>query len=113
MPHPYIGVALRDIRDLDNSEVRHWARSIRSLPPRGSLVTRVMRDAPAARAGLRPGDVITSIDNRDIPTTAELSALISSRQVGTRMVIGVIRGGAELVLPLSVADRPAAATSPS
>ena len=33
-----------------------------------------MRDAPAARAGLRPGDVITSIDNRDIPTTAELAA---------------------------------------
>jgi serine protease Do len=65
-----------------------------------------MRDAPAARAGLRPGDVITSIDNRDIPTTTELSAIISSQQVGTRVVVGIVRAGAELTLPLSVADRP-------
>ena len=36
-------------------------------------MSRVVRDAPAARAGLRPGDVITSIDNRDIPTAAELA----------------------------------------
>ena len=113
MPHPYIGVALRDVRDLDRSEVRHWSGSISSLPPRGSLVTRVMHDAPAARAGLRAGDVITSIDNRDVPTTAELAAFISSRQVGTRLVLGVVRGGAELALPMSVADRPATSKSPS
>ena len=106
MQHPYIGVALRDVRDLDHAEVRHWTVAARSLPPRGSLVTRVMRNAPAALAGLRPGDVITSIDNRDIPTTAELAALISAQRVGARVVIGVVRRGAALTLPLSVADRP-------
>ena len=52
-------------------------------------MTRVVHDAPAARAGLRPGDVITSIDNRDIPTAAELAAIISAQQVGARVVIGV------------------------
>ena len=75
-------------------------------------MTRVVRDAPAARAGLRPGDVITSIDNRDIPTAAELAAIISAQQVGARVVVGVVRGGTALTLPLSVADRPATAKSP-
>ena len=70
-------------------------------------MTRVMRDAPAARAGLRPGDVITSIDNRDIPSAAELAAIISAQRIGARVVVGVVRGGAALTLPLSVADRPA------
>jgi len=107
MQHPYIGVALRDVRDLDRAEVRHWSTSARSLPPRGSLITHVMRNAPAAHAGLRAGDVITSIDNRDIPTTAELAAFISSRQVGARVIVGVVRAGATLTLPMSVADRPA------
>jgi len=106
MQHPYIGVALRDIRDLDRAEMRHWSIGRRPLPPRGSLVTRVMRDAPAARAGLRPGDVIMSIDNRDIPTTAELSAIISSQEVGSRLAVGIVRAGAALTLPLSIADRP-------
>ena len=57
-------------------------------------MTRVVRDAPAARAGLRPGDVITSIDNRDIPTPAELAAIISAQQVGARVMVGVLRSGA-------------------
>ena len=83
MQHPYIGVALRDIRDLDRAEIHRWSTGARSLPPRGSLVTRVVRDAPAARAGLRAGDVITSIDNRDIPTAAELAA-IDLRAAGRR-----------------------------
>jgi len=109
LQHPYIGVALRDIRDLDRAEVNRWSRLARSLPPQGSLVTRVVRDAPAARAGLRPGDVITSIDNRDIPTATELQAIISAQRVGARVVIGVVRGGTALTLPLSVADRPALA----
>ena len=112
MPHPYIGVALRDIRDLDRTEMHRWSVGSRSLPPRGSLVTRVVHDAPAALAGLRPGDVITSIDNRDIPTSAELAAIISAQRVGTRVVIGVVRSGSTLTLPLSVADRPATPKSP-
>jgi S1-C subfamily serine protease len=106
MQHPYIGVALRDVRDLDGTEIQRWSEGRRPLPLRGSLVTRVMRDAPAARAGLRPGDVITSIDNRDIPTAAELAAIISAQQVGARVVVGLVRAGAALTLPLSVADRP-------
>jgi S1-C subfamily serine protease len=114
MMHPYIGVALRDVRDLDRAEIRRWSGAgARVLPPRGSLVTRVMRGAPAALAGLRAGDVITSIDNRDIPTTAELSAIISGTQVGAHVMVGVIRAGAGLTLPLSVADRPATTRSPS
>jgi len=72
-----------------------------------------VRDAPAARAGLRPGDVITSIDNRDIPSAAELAAIISAQRVGARVVVGVVRSGATLTLPLSVADRPGATKSPS
>ena len=94
--------------------MRRWSKAgSRVLPPRGSLVTRVMRDAPAARGGLRAGDVITSIDNRDIPTTTELAALISAQTVGTRVVIGVVRAGAALTLPLSVADRPLTSKSSS
>jgi serine protease Do len=113
MQHPYIGVALRDVRDLDHAEMHRWVRGARPLPPRGSLVTRVMRDAPAALAGMRPGDVITSIDNRDIPSAAELAAIISAQRVGARVVVGVVRAGTALTLPLSVADRPSTSKSPS
>src|SRR4029078_10256230 len=100
------------IRDLDRAEIHRWSSGARPLPPRGSLVTRVITDAPAARAGLRPGDVIASVHTRDTPTSAELAAIISGQQVGARVVIGVVRSGSSLNLPLSVADRPATAKAP-
>ena len=111
MQHPYIGVALRDIRDLDRAEVHRWARGARSLPPRGSLVTRVVRDAPAARAGPAARRRHHVDRQPRHPDPAELAAIISSQQVGARVVVGVVRRGAALTLPLSVADRPATSKS--
>ena len=110
-PHPYIGVSLRDVRELDASERRKWGGG--ELPSRGALVSRIWRDAPAARAGLRLGDVITSVNNREVPTPAEFADLISSQEVGTQLVVGFVRSGTPRALPLSVAELPNGAPSAS
>lgn len=101
--HPYIGVALRDVRDLDPVERVRWGER---LPARGALVSRTINDAPAARAGLRAGDVITSVNDRDIPAATELAELVARQDVGTRLVVGFVRGGKARAVPLSVADTP-------
>jgi S1-C subfamily serine protease len=100
--HPYIGVALRDVRDLDATERHRWG----ALPPEGALVSRIWRDAPAARAGLRAGDVITSLNNRDIQAPAALAELVSAQEVGARIVVGFVRAGTARSLPVSVAEQP-------
>jgi len=102
--HPYIGVGLRDVRDLGAAERRRW----RIREPSGALVSRLLRGAPAARAGLRVGDVITTIDNRDVPAPADLAAQVANQEVGAQIVIGFSRAGAARTLSLSVADRPVA-----
>jgi serine protease Do len=108
-PHPYIGVALRDVRELDPTERHKWGGG--ELPARGAMVSRIWRDAPAARAGLRLGDVITSVNNHDIPTPAELADVISSQEVGAKLVLGFVRSGTPRALPLSVAELPTGAPS--
>jgi S1-C subfamily serine protease len=100
--HPYIGVALRDVRDLDPVERVRWGER---LPARGALVSRIIRDAPAANAGLRAGDVITTINDRDIPAAAELADLVSTQEVGARLMVGFVRRGASRTVPISVADQ--------
>jgi S1-C subfamily serine protease len=100
--HPYIGVGLRDLRDLDAGE----RRTLGAIPGSGALVSRVWHDAPAGRAGLRRGDVITSINDHEVPTPADLVELISEQEVGARVVIGFIRAGANHTVPLSIADLP-------
>ena len=100
--HPYIGVGLRDLRDLDAGE----RRTLGAIPGSGALVSRVWHDAPAGRAGLRRGDVITSVNDHEVPTPADLVELIAEQEVGARVVIGFVRGGANRTVPLSIADLP-------
>jgi S1-C subfamily serine protease len=100
--HPYIGVGLRDPRDVDPTELA----SLGAAPPHGALVSRVWRDAPAGRAGLRRGDVITSLNNREVPGPADLVELIDEQEVGARVTIGFVRDGSNRSVLLAVEDLP-------
>jgi S1-C subfamily serine protease len=101
LAHPFIGVGLRDLDDLDSGE----RRRLGVLPARGAVISRVWRGAPAARAGLRPGDVITSVNDSDTPTPGDLVAAIARQEVGTRIVVGFVRGGAAEIVPVSIGER--------
>jgi serine protease Do len=98
-------VALRDVRDLDRSERQRWSNG-KLLPATGALVSRIWRNAPAARAGLRPGDVIVSVNARQVPTPADLADLIATQEVGAQLVLEVVREGALRSIPLSLEEQP-------
>jgi putative serine protease PepD len=100
---PSIGVGVRDPRDLDPGE----RRTIGPAAPRGALISHVLPGAPAARAGLRAGDLITSVDDRDVPAPAALVELISAKEIGAPVVIGYVRNGNDRVARLSIVDQPA------
>lgn len=51
--------------------------------PRGALVARVVEDGPSAKAGLRPGDVILSVDGRAIERSGDLPTIIGRTRPGT------------------------------
>ncbi|MCC6553795.1 MAG: trypsin-like peptidase domain-containing protein [Polyangiaceae bacterium] len=71
------------------------ARALK-LPARaGALVTDVEPRSPAARAGLRPGDVITSIDGARIDHARELAREIGRRKPGEEVALAYFRGGEE------------------
>ncbi|MCB1372414.1 MAG: PDZ domain-containing protein, partial [Rhodobacteraceae bacterium] len=68
-------------------------------PGAGVGVARVTPGSPAARLGLRPGDVITSIDSRPVRDPEEVAAALSGR--GSITALTLIRDGREyfLVVP--------------
>jgi putative serine protease PepD len=103
--HPFIGVGVRDPRDLAPDE----RRALGPAPSRGALVSHVVPGAPAARAGLRAGDLITSVDDRDVPAPADLLELICRKEIGAPVAIGYVRRGNDHVARLSIGDLPAAA----
>jgi serine protease Do len=51
--------------------------------PRGALIARVVEDGPGAKAGLKPGDVILSVNGRPIERSGELPTIIGRTRPGT------------------------------
>ncbi len=73
---------------------------------RGVAVTLEMADGPAAKAGLRAGDVLRSVDGQDASSIRRLVALLSDRKAGQTLAVRLLRGEAELDIPLTVGEQP-------
>jgi serine protease Do len=59
----------------------------------GVLVTSVSPNGPAAKAGLQAGDVVVSVDGKQIKDGDELVAIVSAKQPGSTVKIGYLRNG--------------------
>lgn len=92
-----IGVAVQDI-DAALSDSFGLER------PRGALVSSVEEDGPAERAGIRPGDVILKIDDKEIDRSSTLSQYIAQRKPGEESTVVLWRGGREKTLEVRIAE---------
>ncbi len=75
----------------------------------GVIVTQVVPGGPAARAGVRPGDVIQKVDGIDLNNGQTLGGVLQLREPGDSITITVVRGRSTLDLQVTLGDRPASA----
>ena len=61
----------------------------------GILIREVREDSPAAKAGLKAGDVIIKVDGERVKTTSDLRAKLREKRESKTVAVGVIRKGAE------------------
>ncbi|HEV7688806.1 MAG TPA: PDZ domain-containing protein, partial [Acidimicrobiia bacterium] len=89
----------------------------RPLPPRaarssglaaGLEVTSVVAGSPAARAGIRPEDLILTIDDVPVAAIGELQRLLSAERIGRAVTIALVRNGERIearAIPTELDDR--------
>jgi serine protease Do len=71
----------------------------------GVLVQQVQPSGPAAKAGLKPGDIITTIDGRQIKDGDDLVNEIASRRPGSSIRLGFVRDGKPQDATVTIGDR--------
>jgi serine protease Do len=71
----------------------------------GVLVQEVQPAGPAEKGGLKPGDIITSIDGRPIKDGDDLVNEIASRKPGSSVRLGFLRDGKQTDAAITVGDR--------
>ncbi|PLX85035.1 MAG: peptidase [Desulfuromonas sp.] len=71
----------------------------------GALVTRVMKETPAQRAGLQRGDVLLSFNGETVRGVRELQLLVASSPVGKPVPLEIQRNGSRLTLNVILTAR--------
>jgi Do/DeqQ family serine protease len=76
--------------------------------PAGAVITSVTADSPAARAGLKPGDVIVSVDGQSIDDPNAFDYRFTTRALGGQVPLGVVRTGKERKIAVALETAPEA-----
>jgi S1-C subfamily serine protease len=99
-----LGISARDLDELEPDLITEM-----SLLPdqRGVLVMEVTPGSPAAKAGLRDGDVIVALEQYPVRSFDELvSLLFRETQVGQTITLRLLRRGKVLEIKLTLEERP-------
>ena len=84
--------------------------------PRGALVAQVEKESPAAKAGLKPGDVLLGVNGKAIERSAEIPPLVAAVKPGEKATLSVWRDRKQQELAVTVgrleADKTAQAATP-
>ena len=96
---PWLGAKLQEVTpDIADSLGLHR--------PSGALVASVVADGPAARAGIKTGDVIVSVDGAAVEDPNAFNYRFATKPLGGTAQIGLVRQGHEVVVPIALQSLP-------
>jgi len=84
---------------------KELAESLSLKADKGALVAMVQPDSPALAAGIKSGDVIMSVDGKNVDGIKELTRTISAMKPGTSVKLGVWRDGKDMTVTAKVGDQ--------
>jgi serine protease Do len=101
--YPYLGVMIGDVDDIP-AELRD--RLGPSPPAKGAVVTSVTPGSPAAKAGLKVGDVITRIGQQQVAGPEAVIGYVGAQKIGNEVEIEFTRAGKRQTARVALGELP-------
>jgi serine protease Do len=96
----WLGVAIQNV----TSSI---AKSLGLDHPEGALVASVVPDSPAAKAGVKSGDVILKAGDKEIGDVHDLPRLVAQTPIGSKLPLTLMRNGKSQTVVADVGEMPA------
>ena len=91
----WLGVVIQDVTPA-------LAKSFGLEKPEGILISEVVKDSPAEKAGLKSGDVLLRFDGKKIENAHVLSRIVANTPPDTQVVLDIMRDGKEQKVHLTI-----------
>jgi len=93
--HGYMGLGITDVTPEN-------AKFFDSKDNLGAIVTQVEANSPAAKAGLKVGDMVRAIDGKEVSDASQLQVTVGQTRPGTTIKLSVVRDGKAMELPVTL-----------
>ena len=90
-----LGVAIQDLTP-------ELASAFNIKSGKGVVISQVAEGSAASKAGIKPGDIVISVDGRPVTSAAELRNAIGLQRVGSKVKLTLIREGKELTVNTAI-----------
>jgi serine protease Do len=95
----FLGVVIQDV-------TQELADALGIKPGSGVLISSVGPDSPAAKAGIKQGDVITSFNNKEVKNSNQLRNTVASIAPGATVPAAILRDGKPMKVNVQVTEQP-------
>jgi serine protease Do len=95
--HGYLGISMNDVTP-DNAQFFNLPDAT------GAIVSQVLADSPAGRAGLKSGDVLRELNGKKIIDGRALQVAVSETAPGTAIDLGLLRDGKPETVHITVGE---------
>ncbi|MBD2497791.1 HhoA/HhoB/HtrA family serine endopeptidase [Nostoc sp. FACHB-280] len=105
--HPYVGIQMGELTPDLRTKINQSDTGLKVNQDTGVIILGVAANSPASRAGLRPGDIIDSINGVAIQDIRQVQQQVENTKVGDMMQITINRNGRKQAIAIRTVALPA------
>lgn len=95
----WLGVSMQDM-------TQELAESFNLDDSKGALIASVLKEGPADKAGIRPGDILVAVEGKPVKNSADMLNLVAALPPGKPVTVTIIRSKQEKSIQVVVGTRP-------